>query len=135
MSNEQIIQKNIIIEGPDITQELKNDLINKLEKIEKEINFYFLTISSVSSKMMVDLGNELYDSERKYNHMDIELKPFSKFVKNKYNFPYIKSKMKLVKNNYQQLESAIANKILNNIVNEEKEKLLPKNKDHKEENK
>ena len=135
MSNEQIIQKNIIIEGPDITPELKNDLINKLEKIEKEINFYFLTISSVSSKMMVDLGNELYDSERKYNHMDIELKPFSKFVKNKYNFPYIKSKMKLVKNNYQQLESAIANKILNNIVNEEKEKLLPKNKDHKEENK
>ena len=135
MSNEQIIQKNIIIEGPDITPELKNDLINKLEKIEKEINFYFLTISSVSSKMMVDLGNELYDCERKYNHMDIELKPFSKFVKNKYNFPYIKSKMKLVKNNYQQLESAIANKILNNIVNEEKEKLLPKNKDHKEENK
>ena len=135
MSNEQIIQKNIVIEGPDITQELKNDLINKLEKIEKEINFYFLTISSVSSKMMVDLGNELYDSERKYNHMDIELKPFSKFVKNKYNFPYIKSKMKLVKNNYQQLESAIANKILNNIVNEEKEKLLPKNKDNKDENK
>ena len=135
MSNEQIIQKNIVIEGPYITPELKNDLINKLEKIEKEINFYFLTISSVSSKMMVDLGNELYDSERKYNHMDIELKPFSKFVKNKYNFPYIKSKMKLVKNNYQQLESAIANKILNNIVNEEKEKLLPKNKDHKEENK
>ena len=135
MSNEQIIQKNIIIEGPDITQELKNDLINKLEKIEKEINFYFLTISSVSSKMMVDLGNELYDCERKYNHMDIELKPFSKFVKNKYNFPYIKSKMKLVKNNYQQLESAIANKILNNIVNEEKEKLLPKNKDNKEKNK
>ena len=135
MSNEQIIQKNIIIEGPDITPELKNDLINKLEKIEKEINFYFLTISSVSSKMMVDLGNELYDCERKYNHMDIELKPFSKFVKNKYNFPYIKSKMKLVKNNYQQLESAIANKILNNIVNEEKEKLLPKNKDNKDENK
>ena len=135
MSNEQIIQKNIVIEGPDITQELKNDLINKLEKIEKEINFYFLTISSVRSKMMVDLGNELYDCERKYNHMDIELKPFSKFVKNKYNFPYIKSKMKLVKNNYQQLESAIANKILNNIVNEEKEKLLPKNKDNKDENK
>ena len=133
MSNEQMIQNKIIIDGPDINEEYKNSLINKLEKIEKEINFYFLTISSVSNKMMVDLGNELYDCERKYNHIDIELKPFSKFVKNKYNFPYLKSKMKVVKNNYQQLESAITNKILNNIVNEEKEKLLPKNKDNKQE--
>ena len=35
--------------------------------------------------------------------------------------------MSVIKNNYQQLENAINNKILNNIVNEEKEKLLPKN--------
>ena len=34
--------------------------------------------------------------------------------------------MNVVKNNYQQLENAINNKVLNNIVNEEKEKLLPK---------
>ena len=134
MSNEPVIQKNIIIEGPDITQEYKNDLINKLEKIEKQINGYFLTINSISTKMMIDLGNDVYDCERKYNYMDIELKPFSKFVKNKYSYPYLKSKMKLIKNSYQQLENAITNKILNNIENEEKEKLLPKNKDDKESN-
>ena len=127
MSNEQVIQKNIIIDGPDITQEYKNNLINKLEKLESQINGYFLIINSVSNKMMIDLGNELYDCERKFNYLDIELKPFSKFVKNKYNYPYLKSKMNVVKNNYQQLESAITNKILNNIENEEKEKLLPKN--------
>ena len=34
--------------------------------------------------------------------------------------------MSVIKNNFQQLENAINNKILNNIVNEEKEKLLPK---------
>ena len=127
MSNEQVIQKNIIIDGPDITQEYKNNLINKLEKLESQINGYFLIINSLSNKMMIDLGNELYDCERKFNYLDIELKPFSKFVKNKYNYPYLKSKMNVVKNNYQQLESAITNKILNNIENEEKEKLLPKN--------
>ena len=130
MSNEQIvIQKNIVITGPDITEEYKNNLINKLEKLEKQISGYFLIINSISNKMMIDLGDELYDCERKFNYLDIELKPFSKFVKNKYNYPYLKSKIKVVKNNYQQLESAIANKILNNIENEEKEKLLPKNKD------
>ena len=31
--------------------------------------------------------------------------------------------MKVVKNNYQQLENAITNRILNNIENEEKPKL------------
>ena len=34
--------------------------------------------------MMIDLGDEVYECERKYNYMDIELKPFSKFVKNRY---------------------------------------------------
>ena len=129
MSNEQVIQKNIIITGPDITEEYKNNLINKLEKLEKKISGYFLIISSISNKMMIELGDELYDCERKFNYLDIELKAFSKFVKNKYSYPYLKSKIKVVKNNYQQLENAIANKILNNIENEEKEKLLPKNKD------
>ena len=37
--------------------------------------------------MVIDLGNEVYEYERKFNYMDIELKPFSKFVKNRYNFP------------------------------------------------
>ena len=126
MSNEQIFQKNIIISGPDISQEYKNNLINNLEEVEKLINFYFLTINSVNNQMLIDLGNKLYECERKYNYLDIELKPFSKFVKNKYNYPFLKSKMNVVKNNFQQLENAINNKVLNNIVNEEKEKLLPK---------
>ena len=126
MSNEQIPQKNIIISGPDITQEYKNNLINNLEETEKLINYYFLIINSVSNQMMIELENKLYDCERKYNYLDIELKPFSKFVKNKYNYPFLKSKMNVIKNNYQQLENAINNKVLNNIVNEEKEKLLPK---------
>mgnify|MGYP002623817492 CR=1 FL=1 len=39
MSNELNIQKNIIISGPDITQEYKNELINNLEEIEKLINY------------------------------------------------------------------------------------------------
>ena len=39
--------------------------------------------------------------------------------------------MKVVKNNYQQLENAITNRILNNIENEEKQKLLPDKKDEK----
>ena len=127
MSNEIIHQKNIIISGPDITLEHKNNLINKLEEIEKLINYYFLIISSVNNQMMNELGNQIHECERKYNYLDIELKPFSKFVKNKYNYPLLKSKMSVIKNNYQQLENAINNKILNNIVNEEKEKLLPKN--------
>ena len=126
MSNEIIHQKNIIISGPDITLEYKNNLINKLEEIEKLINYYFLIISSVNNQMMNELGNQIHECERKYNYLDIELKPFSKFVKNKYNYPFLKSKMNVVKNNFQQLENAINNKILNNIVNEEKEKLLPK---------
>ena len=126
MSNELNIQKNIIISGPDITQEYKNELINNLEEIEKLINYYFLIIDSVNNQMLVELGNKLYDCERKYNYLDIELKPFSKFVKNKYNYPFLKSKMNVIKNNFQQLENAINNKALNNIVNEEKEKLLPK---------
>ena len=127
MSNEIIHQKNIIISGPDITLEYKNNLINKLEEIEKLINYYFLIINSVNNQMMNDLGNQIYECERKYNYLDIELKPFSKFVKNKYSYPYLKAKMSVIKNNFQQLENAINNKILNNIVNEEKEKLLPKN--------
>ena len=131
MSNEPNIQKTIVIAGPDITQEYKSELINNLEKLEKVISGYFLIISSISTKMMIDLGNEVYECERKYNYMDIELKPFSKFVKNRYNFPYIKSKMNVVKNNYQQLENAITNRILNNIENEEKQKLLPDKKDEK----
>ena len=131
MSNEPNIEKNIIISGPDITIEYKNELINKLEKIEKIINGYFLIISSITNKMMVDLGNEVFECERKYNYLEIELKPFSKFLKNKYSYPYLKSKMAVIKNNYQQLENAITNKILNNIVNEEKEKLLPKNINNK----
>ena len=127
MSNEVIAQKNIVISGPDITIEYKNNLINKLEELEKQINRYFLIITSLSNQMMIDLGNEVYDCERKFNYLEIELKPFSKFVKNKYNYPYLKAKIKVIKNNYQQLENAITNKILNNIENEEKEKLLPKN--------
>ena len=126
MSNEPIFQKNIKISGPDITQEYKNELIKKLEELEKLINYYFLIITSVNSQMMIDLGNQIYECERKYNYIDIELKPFSKFVKNKYNYPYLKAKMSVIKNNYLQLENAINNKIINNIVNEEKEKLLPK---------
>ena len=126
MSNEPASQKNIIISGPDITQEYKNNLINKLDELEKLINYYFLIISSVNAKMMIDLGNEIYECERKYNYLDIELKPFSKFVKNKYNYPYLKAKMNVIKNNYIQLENAINNKIINSITNEEKEKLLPK---------
>ena len=118
MSNEATFQKNIIINGPDITQEYKNNLINNLEKLEKQINRYFLIISSVSDKMMEDLGNEVYDCERKFNYLDIELKPFSKFVKNKYNYPYLKAKMNVIKNNFQQLENAKTNKLINNIVNE-----------------
>ena len=126
MSNEPVLHKNIIISGPDITQEYKNNLINKLDELEKLINYYFLIISSVNAKMMIDLGNEIYECERKYNYLDIELKPFSKFVKNKYNYPYLKAKMNVIKNNYIQLENAINNKIINSITNEEKEKLLPK---------
>ena len=127
MSNEKVIpQKTIIIAEPDITQEYKNNLIKNLEEIEKIINYYFVIISSVNNQMMIELGNKLYECERKYNYLDIELKPFSKFVKNEYNYPFLKSKMNVVKNNYQQLENAINNKVLNNIVNEEKEKLLPK---------
>ena len=128
MSNKKAIpQKTIIIAEPDITQEYKNNLIKNLEEIEKIINYYFVIISSVNNQMMIELGNKLYECERKYNYLDIELKPFSKFVKNKYNYPLLKSKMNVIKNNYQQLENAINNKILNNIVNEEKEKLLPNN--------
>ena len=132
MSNENIIpQKTIIIAEPDITQEYKDNLIKNLEEIEKLINYYFVIISSVNSQMMNELGNKLYECERKYNYLDIELKPFSKFVKNKYSYPYLKAKMSVIKNNFQQLENAINNKILNNIVNEEKEKLLPKNEKEK----
>ena len=128
MSNENIIpQKTIIIAEPDITQEYKDNLIKNLEEIEKIINYYFVIISSVNNQMMIELGNKLYECERKYNYLDIELKPFSKFVKNKFNYPFLKSKMNVIKNNYQQLENAVNNKILNNIVNEEKEKLLPNN--------
>ena len=39
--------------------------------------------------------------------------------------------MKVVKNNYQQLENAITNRILNNKENEEKQKLLQDKKDEK----
>ena len=132
MSNENIIpQKTIIIAEPDITQEYKDNLIKNLEEIEKLINYYFVIISSVNSQMMNELGNKLYECERKYNYLEIELKPFSKFVKNKFNYPFLKSKMNVIKNNYQQLENAINNKIVNNIVNEEKEKLLPKNEKEK----
>ena len=132
MSNEKVIpQKTIIIAEPDITQEYKDNLIKNLEEIEKLINYYFVIISSVNSQMMNELGNKLYECERKYNYLEIELKPFSKFVKNKFNYPFLKSKMNVIKNNYQQLENAINNKILNNIVNEEKEKLLPKNEKEK----
>ena len=128
MSNENIIpQKTIIIAEPDITQEYKDNLIKNLEEIEKLINYYFVIISSVNSQMMNELGNKFYECERKYNYLEIELKPFSKFVKNKFNYPFLKSKMNVIKNNYQQLENAVNNKILNNIVNEEKEKLLPNN--------
>ena len=128
MSNEKVIpQKTIIIAEPDITQEYKNNLIKNLEEIEKIINYYFVIISSVNNQMMIELGNKLYECERKYNYLDIELKPFSKFVKNKFNYPFLKSKMNVIKNNYQQLENAVNNKILNNIVNEKKEKLLPNN--------
>ena len=98
-----------------------------MEEIEKIINYYFMIISSVNNQMMIELGNKLYECERKYNYLDIELKPFSKFVKNKFNYPFLKSKMNVIKNNFQQLENAVNNKILNNIVNEEKEKLLPNN--------
>ena len=126
MSNEPVPIKKIIISGPDITLEYKDNLIKKLDEIEKLINYYFLIISSVNNQMMNDLGNQIYECERKYNYLDIELKPFSKFVKNKYSYPLLKAKMSVIKNNYQQLENAINNKILNNIVNEEKEKLLPK---------
>ena len=132
MSNEKTIQQKIIkIAEPDITQEYKNNLIKNLEETEKLINYYFVIISSVNSQMMNELGNKLYECERKYNYLEIELKPFSKFVKNKFNYPFLKSKMNVIKNNYQQLENAINNKILNNIVNEEKEKLLPKNEKEK----
>ena len=134
MSDEPVIQQKIIIQGPEITQEYKNNLINKMEKIENQMNGYFLILDSISNEMMIELGKEVYDCERQYNYIDIELKPFSKFVKNKYNYPYLKSKMKIIKNSYQQLENAITNKILNNIENEEKEKLLPKNKEEKENN-
>ena len=126
MSNDPEPIKKIIISGPDITLEYKDNLIKKLDEIEKLINYYFLIISSVNNQMMNDLGNQIYECERKYNYLDIELKPFSKFVKNKYSYPYLKAKMSVIKNNFQQLENAINNKILNNIVNEEKEKLLPK---------
>ena len=126
MSNEPEPIKKIIISGPDITLEYKDNLIKKLDEIEKLINYYFLIISSVNNQMMNELGNQIYECERKYNYLDIELKPFSKFVKNKYSYPYLKAKMSVIKNNFQQLENAINNKILNNIVNEEKEKLLPK---------
>ena len=126
MSNEPEQIKKIIISGPDITLEYKDNLIKKLDEIEKLINYYFLIISSVNNQMMNELGNQIYECERKYNYLDIELKPFSKFVKNKYTYPYLKAKMSVIKNNFQQLENAINNKILNNIVNEEKEKLLPK---------
>ena len=126
MSNEPEQIKKIIISGTDITLEYKDNLIKKLDEIEKLINYYFLIISSVNNQMMNDLGNKIYECERKYNYLDIELKPFSKFVKNKYSYPYLKAKMSVIKNNFQQLENAINNKILNNIVNEEKEKLLPK---------
>ena len=126
MSNEPEPIKKIIISGPDITLEYKDNLIKKLDEIEKLINYYFLIISSVNNQMMIDWGNQIYECERKYNYLDIELKPFSKFVKNKYSYPYLKAKMSVIKNNFQQLENAINNKILNNIVNEEKEKLLPK---------
>ena len=126
MSNEPTQINKIIISGPDITLEYKDNLIKKLDEIEKLINYYFLIISSVNNQMMNDLGNQIYECERKYNYLDIELKPFSKFVKNKYSYPYLKAKMSVIKNNFQQLENAINNKILNNIVNEEKEKLLPK---------
>ena len=126
MSNDPVPIKKIIISGPDITLEYKDNLIKKLDEIEKLINYYFLIISSVNNQMMNDLGNKIYECERKYNYLDIELKPFSKFVKNKYSYPYLKAKMSVIKNNFQQLENAINNKILNNIVNEEKEKLLPK---------
>ena len=126
MSNDPEPIKKIIISGPDITLEYKDNLIKKLDEIEKLINYYFLIISSVNNQMMNDLGNKIYECERKYNYLDIELKPFSKFVKNKYSYPYLKAKMSVIKNNFQQLENAINNKILNNIVNEEKEKLLPK---------
>ena len=126
MSNEPEPIKKIIISGPDITLEYKDNLIKKLDEVEKLINYYFLIISSVNNQMMNDLGNKIYECERKYNYLDIELKPFSKFVKNKYSYPYLKAKMSVIKNNFQQLENAINNKILNNIVNEEKEKLLPK---------
>ncbi len=126
MSDEPVIQQKIIIQGPEITQEYKNNLINKMEKIEKQINGYFLILDAISNEIMIELGKEVYDCERQYNYIDIELKPFSKFVKNKYNYPYLKAKMSVIKNNFQQLENAINNKVLNNIVNEEKEKLLPK---------
>ena len=126
MSNEPVQIKQIIISGPDITLEYRDNLIKKLDEIEKLINYYFLIISSVNNQMMNELGTQIYECERKYNYLDIELKPFSKFVKNKYTYPYLKAKMSVIKNNFQQLENAINNKILNNIVNEEKEKLLPK---------
>ena len=130
--DKEIIKQNCIqISAPEISEELKNNLIKKVEEVEKKINQYFIIFGSLDKKILTDLETEVYECERQFNHIDVELKPYSKFIKIKYNHPYLKSKTKLIRDNFQQLETAFANKILNNITNEEAQKLLPKDKNNK----
>ena len=124
MSNEPIIEKNLKIEGPNITQEDKLSLISDLTALEQKLNKYLSNLDLVTNKIFSEIELDLYNCERKYNHIDIELKPFSQTVKDKYRFLYLKSKMKQMKNNFKELETMINDRLYNNIDNEEYENLL-----------
>ena len=124
MSNAPIIEKNLIIEGPNITQEDKQSLISDLTALEKKLNKYLSNLDLITDKIFSEIELDLYNCEKKYNHIDIELKPFSQTVKDKYSFLYLKSKMKQMKNNFKELETKINDKLFNNIENEEYQRLL-----------
>lgn len=116
-------KKTIIIEGPNITEEDKNILINKLGILEKQLNKYILNPNSINNNIYNEIENNLYECQKRFNTIEIELKPYSQNIKVKYKYPYLKSKMKQMKGNFKELETIINNKS-NNIENEEYQKLI-----------
>lgn len=116
----------LTIEAPSISVSAKQSLLKQITSLDNKVNNALISPNALTQVTLSALEQELLRVESQFREMEVELSPFPKKVKDKYDLPFLKSKVIKLRNNYIELESHYNSKLFEN-ADESKQALLTTN--------
>ena len=116
----------LTIDAPSISVSTKQTLLKQITLLDNKINNALISPNTLTHVTLTTIEQELLRVESQFREMEVELSPFPKKIKDKYDLPFLKNKVIKLRNNYIELESHCDSKLFEN-ADESKQKLLTTN--------